>query len=361
MNNIKIDFAVTDLYIKKVADAGSSIFFRLGQSIEWGHVKKYIAPPEDYKKWAQICEHVIRHYNEGWADGFYYGFERWEIWNEPEMASMWLGTKKDFFELFDVTAKHLKACFPQLKFGGYASCGFAEITRKELSDHEKTLMPYFRDFLVFIKENNTPIDFFSWHIYSLDIDEIITHAEFARTALNESGFSQLETYLTEWNHISPLKRLGMEGACYIGGALCGLQCGGNLDGAMYYIASISGYNALYSIVTHIPERPYYAFMAFSELYKSGTFVKPEFCAEHIYACAAKRENGKAVMIVNAKNEKAEIKLDLKNLGEKNTMELYLLDNEHNLELIRSDYFECPDIRTTLTLEAETIILLKIKD
>lgn len=353
------EFAPTDLYIKKIVSAGSKIFFRIGQSIEWGPVKRYIAPPGDYKKWATICEMVIRHYNEGWADGFNYGFEYWEIWNEPEMPSMWLGTKEDFFEFYDVAASHLKGCFPDLKFGGYASCGFAEITREVLTDHEKSLMPYFRDFLKYIKEHNTPIDFFSWHIYSHDADEIITHAEFARNALNEAGFSNVETYLTEWNHISSAERLGMQGACYAAGAMCGLQCGGNLDGAMYYLASISSYNGLYNIVTQIPEKPYYAFMAFSELYKLGTFVKPEFDDDKLYACAAKSEIEKAVMIVNGKDEKTEIKLDLKNMGADNTLKFFILDEIHNLDEMISCPFRNADISTTLTLEPKTIILIKI--
>lgn len=353
------EFAPTDLYLKKVNAAGSKIFFRLGQGIEWGPIKRYIAPPSNYKKWATVCEYVIRHYNEGWADGFKYGFEYWEIWNEPEMPSMWLGTKEDYFEFYDVAAKHLKECFPNLKFGGYASCGFAEITRDNITDHEKKLIPYFKDFLKFVKENSTPFDFFSWHVYALDCDEMITHAEYARKVLDKEGFSDVETYLTEWNHNVPAERLGMKGACYVGGALCGLQCGGNLDGATYYLASISGYNALYSVITYIPERPYYAFKAFAELFKLGTFVKPGIDGDKLYACAAKNDHEKAVMIVNSNKEETELEIDLKNLGNKNKMELCLLDDNHNLEVVRNDVFESNNICTTLTLSPQTIILVKI--
>ena len=64
------DFILTDEYTRTTLEAGTKIFYRLGNKIEhW--VKKYgtLVPP-DYKKWAQICEHIIMHYNEGWADGF---------------------------------------------------------------------------------------------------------------------------------------------------------------------------------------------------------------------------------------------------------------------------------------------------
>ncbi len=32
-------------------------------------------PPADFNKWAIICEHIIRHYNEGWADEYLYSIE----------------------------------------------------------------------------------------------------------------------------------------------------------------------------------------------------------------------------------------------------------------------------------------------
>ena len=92
-------------------------------SIEWGSKKYSSVVPPDLHKWAQICEHIVRHYNEGWNNGFHYGIEYWEIWNEPENPSMWQGTKEQFFELYRVAANHLKSTFPQLKVGGYAGCG----------------------------------------------------------------------------------------------------------------------------------------------------------------------------------------------------------------------------------------------
>lgn len=55
------DFACTDEQILTTLDAGTETFFRLGQTIEH-HIKKHkIFPPKDFKKWAVICEHIIRH------------------------------------------------------------------------------------------------------------------------------------------------------------------------------------------------------------------------------------------------------------------------------------------------------------
>ena len=79
------EFAETDAYLGRNVEAGTKIFYRLGQRIEHT-VKKYnVNPPKDFQKWAVICEHIIRHYTEGWADGFHWDMPYWEIWNEPDV------------------------------------------------------------------------------------------------------------------------------------------------------------------------------------------------------------------------------------------------------------------------------------
>ena len=79
------DFTCTDEYIRVTALGGAETFYRLGSRIEH-QIKKYnTLPPKDYKKWAIICEHIIKHYNYGWANGFNYNIKYWEIWNEPDL------------------------------------------------------------------------------------------------------------------------------------------------------------------------------------------------------------------------------------------------------------------------------------
>ncbi len=69
------DFHYSDEYIGAVQKAGTETYYRLGCSIEWGS-KKYVSlMPTDFAKWARICEHVIMHYNEGWANGFNYNLQ----------------------------------------------------------------------------------------------------------------------------------------------------------------------------------------------------------------------------------------------------------------------------------------------
>ena len=64
VNNPKsYDFTLTDSLLAVMMRAGTKPFFRLGQSIEHDPKKYGVYPPKNYKKWAKICEHVIRHYN----------------------------------------------------------------------------------------------------------------------------------------------------------------------------------------------------------------------------------------------------------------------------------------------------------
>ncbi|MDY3070829.1 MAG: hypothetical protein SOW68_00980, partial [Eubacteriales bacterium] len=81
------DFSQTDLYIQAILDVGAKPIYRLGVSIEHTPVKRFIYAPKDPEKWAAVCEHIVRHYNEGWKDGMHAGIEYWEIWNEPESGA----------------------------------------------------------------------------------------------------------------------------------------------------------------------------------------------------------------------------------------------------------------------------------
>ena len=193
------DFSQTDLYLQAIVDAGAKPFYRLGVSIEHTPVKRNVYAPRDPEKWARICEHIVRHYNDGWADGKHLGIEYWEIWNEPEQTAMWIGTKEQFFALYAAAARVIKAAHPDVKLGGYGSCGFYTLTRH--SDRESTnetwayFKTYAEDFLKFVRENNLPLDFFSWHIYDEDPTHVGIHARFVRKLLDDNGFRKTESIL----------------------------------------------------------------------------------------------------------------------------------------------------------------------
>ena len=73
------------LILATIINTGARVFYRLGASIEHWANKYGTGKPMDFDKWVDICEHIIMHYTEGWANGFFYDIAYWEIWNEPDL------------------------------------------------------------------------------------------------------------------------------------------------------------------------------------------------------------------------------------------------------------------------------------
>ncbi|MBQ4268570.1 MAG: hypothetical protein IJB97_02845 [Clostridia bacterium] len=342
------DFAFTDFLLKVLVDANVEPYYRLGITIEnFVNIKAYhTAPPKDYHKWARICEHVIRHYTEGWANGFYYNIRYWEIWNEPEGVpvehgdekAMWSGTAEQFFELYDVAAKHLKACFPHIKIGGYGSVGFNAVAPLETIDPEthqkvtvepnaaeKWWLQFFYDFFAYIKERNTPIDFFSWHSYNTAW-RIAKMDAWLHETLQEMGYGDIETHLNEWNpcyHNTLHKNAAM-----IAATMIALQHGHTDVCCIYDMKTTSGpWAPLFDLNTHKPKHGYYSMVAFNTLYQLKNQVQTTCDEEKLYVLGASDGNRHAMMIANVSGARKQ--LSIEGVNEK-TARYYALDKERLL-------------------------------
>ena len=353
------DFCFTDGLITALVENGVEPVYRLGVSIEgFSSINYYrINPPKDFKKWAVICEHIIRHYTEGWADGFHYDMKYWEIWNEPDnngdinRNNMWRGTKEDYYRLYEVASKHIKSCFPHLKVGGYAGCGFYVLTGRPSANTGTTgryeyFMDFFKGFIAYVKENNCPLDFFTWHDYDW-IEPTKVYADFVRKALDEAGYTQTESICNEW--CADDEDLGTaKGAAFICGMILAMQ-DMPVDGAMVYDArfGIGPYGVLFDPRTAKPYPAYYGMKAFNELYRLGNQVQLTCDTENVYAVAA--SNGTDGCIVIDNYTQAEISLDLKLNGQIT-----------GCWLINQDNFmtECP---LPSTMKANDILCIKTKN
>ena len=310
-------FDLTDALLKSLATNGVEPYFRLGVAIEnfagAGFAPRRTVPPKDFAKWAHVCEHVIRHYTEGWANGLKLKITYWEIWNEPEnhpdaeKNPMWRAPFSEYIRFYGVVASYLKGKFPHLKIGGYGHCGFYAGVG---SDHvpaanSSPRMAYFVEcshrFLEAAKENDWPLDFFSFHSYS-EPKEALRQVRFADEHLNEYGFTRdrTERHFNEWLPYVSHDNLGTSRqAAGIAAELIGLQ-NGPCDLACIYDArcGLGNYSPLFNPMTYKPHKAYYAFRAFNELRTRGTAVKATVDAPGVWVAAAKDADGGAVMIAN---------------------------------------------------------------
>lgn len=349
------DFACTDESILTALDAGTETFFRLGQTIEHQIKKHGTLPPADFHKWARICEHIIRHYNEGWADGYHLNIEYWEIWNEPDLDTddsknkrTWGGVRAEFFDLYEIAAKHLKSCFPHLKIGGPALAGWLEWAEAFLCEMQKRCVP---------------IDFFSWHIYCTEPKKMLNLADKVNELLVKYGYGDVESILNEWNYVKgwtdefvyTIESIhGLKGAAFVMSCICEAQKSDHIDMLMYYDTRPSAFCGAFDFYTYRTLKGYYPLMWYGKFYDMEYEVRCKNQPEGIYTLCGVDKDGKVLCIVvnysdNDDSPSRELSLDF---GKSGSFELYLVDDNHDGELI--DTTE----ELAITLPRQSFMLIK---
>ncbi len=354
------DFVCTDEYLKSIDAAGTKIFYRLGVSIEHHAKKHHTAPPNDYLKWAKICEHIIRHYTEGWADGFFYDIKYWEIWNEPENgACTWDAPREDFAEFFGIAHKYLKTTFPHLKIGGPATTG-----------------PWFDGTTEsYLTASGLPLDFYSWHLYASDPKEYVLNAQKIRKKLEALGMHETESILDEWNYVlgwfgekwerSLLTERSLKGSAFIAASICDCQYA-PVDMLMYYDARPCGMNGMFEAYTMKPLKGYTPFHMFNRLYKLGTALRVENC-EDIHTAAARNDEGEgAVMFAHYNNNDQTlgktVTLEVKNavIGKRGVKaEYFMLDAYRTETPVKEEIHESSTFEDEIFMPIHSTCLVRI--
>ena len=364
-------FGPTDEYIANTEAVGTKTFYRLGAAIEHGY-KQGTYPPKDFHKWARICEHIIRHYTEGWADGFNYDIEYWEIWNEPDCRNgdgsnpCWQGSEEQFIDFYEVAAKHLKTKFPHLKIGGPAFTSSWDT-------------PFKMAFLNAVKERSIPLDFYSFHGYMKTPTVVKELSDCAMLTLREAGLigengERPELHYNEWNYVrawtgeeykySRKMSKRLKGASFIAGCMCMAQAS-DIDMLMYYDARPSNWCGLFDTDSLDPLKPYYTFYMVKELPKLGKWVKADAKVANIYSCAATNGRDSAVMIThysdNDETPTDQVRVNFENVISENgvRVEYYLLDDDHDATLVREETFTAERFALHLDMKLFDTYLIKI--
>ncbi len=125
----------------------------------WYH--PVVSPPKNYKLWDDMmyafAMHLVQRYGLDEVAQW-----KFEVWNEPNL-DFWGGDPKQptYFELYDHTARALKAVSPRLQVGGPSTAQAAWVA----------------PFLAHVKANNVPVDFVSTHVYANDTAQDVLGTE----------------------------------------------------------------------------------------------------------------------------------------------------------------------------------------
>ncbi|MBQ7337920.1 MAG: hypothetical protein IJW40_05630 [Clostridia bacterium] len=191
---------------------------------------------------------------------------------------------------------------------------------------------FFEGFFAYIKKENAPIDFFSWHCYD-SADSAAAMQRYLERRLAELGYAGLETQLNEWNNAPQLEHRGTSYAAAQAANMMIKMQRTNIDILCYYDARIAAsmYGGLFNPMNHKPLCTYYAFKAFGELYALGNEVACESNDTKLLALAACDQEGdrQALMVVNLGEDTA-FTCDFA------AEHVYLIDAEHMMEEVSCD-------------------------
>jgi xylan 1,4-beta-xylosidase len=159
--------------------------------------KGNITPPKSYEKWSAFITALTKHFEERYGR---HEVEQWyfEVWNEPNLNEFFTGDIKEYFKLYQVTAKAIKKVSQTYRVGGPATSGSTWI----------------KEALTEFAHYPELVDFISTHAYGTksvfdeygrrrtqmrEADGIAVQIGKLRENVNLSAFNRKEIHVTEWN------------------------------------------------------------------------------------------------------------------------------------------------------------------
>jgi hypothetical protein len=202
LNLSNYDFNETDQRVQAtLATTHTSVYWRMGYSKAYPTYEDcsdWRSPPDNFTVFAQAAVQVLKHYREGWNDGFYFdSFDVVEVWNEPYLSDWWNGTADEYYELFHAVNSAVTSEFgDEIEVVAAITIGADSI---EFSER----------FMELAQQNNEPIDAIYVHLYRINPSQttyFFTHeTESIGAFLAQYGYSEnTPVYITEWNRNIPI-------------------------------------------------------------------------------------------------------------------------------------------------------------
>ncbi|MEP6663440.1 MAG: hypothetical protein ABJC04_07215 [Verrucomicrobiota bacterium] len=148
-------------------------------------IDQTIVHPNNYKEWEELIFQLVKHCQEK-----KFGIEYWEISNEPDIGEgggcPYLFKKEDYVIYYQHTAAAIQRADAKAKVGGPALANPRSDIGDALLEHCGT--------------TDTPLDFFSWHLYSGEPKafRFLIH-EFKAKFAKYPKLKNCEMIIDEWN------------------------------------------------------------------------------------------------------------------------------------------------------------------
>jgi len=178
--------------IKIISDsAGKIILVLYGTPPGWGKVLDKRSFPMDLKLWQDYIRLIINYFSAEKKYPVWY-----EVWSAPDSESFFLGTEKDYFTLYEATAKVIKELKAKNKInimlgGPGSSWWFQNIQDNSIFSAERSLI---YGLIKFCSQKKLPLDFISWHAFS---DDPLIECE--RTVYGKTPVQLIRAWLEYFN------------------------------------------------------------------------------------------------------------------------------------------------------------------
>ena len=322
-------FAPTDALIRSAAECGADVIYRLGESDNGWHY----ALPANTDKWTRVCVNIIRHYNDGWADGMQLGLRHFEVWAKPD--GMKETANAAVFAFYEKVAHGIKSYDPELQIGGMGFADYGVMAR---------------EFIKFCKKKQVPLDFLSICAFGDVPDLALAGAGKLCTYLQKSDMGHVPVHICEWNCQAPDVAVqtpadkqakyeqvhSLTGAVFCASMLLKMQQMPCVASAAYYdaqpeISSLCGICDRFGNAA----KPAHVFRAFNELYRQGDEVFCDVQGSGALALASSGARAGAVMVAVA-DAPGLVDIRMNNLpADVYSADVYIMDGVKDLALVQT--------------------------
>lgn len=155
-----------------------------------------IGAPDNWAEWSEVVKKTIEHVSG--KDQLNIPNVYYEVWNEPDLFGGWKTYgAKNYLTLYHYAAQGATATVntQAFKLGGPATTNLYR--------------NWHTTFLDYVAKNQLRLDFYSWHLYSPDLNVYEnTYADFDRLMRNYPAyFFKVEPIITEWGPTSEVSRV----------------------------------------------------------------------------------------------------------------------------------------------------------